>query len=484
MIMVANDSGNIKKGSRPVHLGDWVQANRPKLHPTRRKVLAGVANLSQEDSWTSSTEVRQQVSISQQLLNRHLRALEAEGLVLLEKQGPGLPLSVQITSAGLRALGLRGPRPAQASGQEPQVTVEQAAPSSDFGQGPDINESLAAAQSVVPEALRKPPVQISSKAYEFLERLYKVLAPFLKGVDRRDYYYLTAPAMHQRPVVGALFAALSQYLPGLRAVEFKEIVASLTGVQPKPASQVKASQQLPSRQASLASGSAPPKLSPAEEALEGQLARVMNPEYRGMEWHQRTRLLSDEWDRTRRRRMGLFRTTFTSFGPRWQRPDWSDFNQARRQADHRGADYAEWVAVQFDRLAPEGEREVKPLELHGELAVAAYLDYRRGEDGERGRELGAPPYTAQSFNAQDPSHLEYAQRLISETATLAEHIMGGDPQGPARLLAQAVRSGALPLAALDLAPLHRQEVLAILQNDASQYQQPRPAAGPQPKVII
>ena len=64
-----------------------------------------------------------------------------------------------------------------------------------------------------------------------------------------------------------------------------------------------------------------------------------------MDWHQRTRLMSDEWDRARRRRLGLFRTAFTSFGPRWQRPDWPDFNLARRQADHRGADYAEWVAV-------------------------------------------------------------------------------------------------------------------------------------------
>lgn len=476
--MMVKDSGNMTSGNKPVQIRDWVQANRPKLHPTRQKVLAGVAQLSQEGAWTTSSQVRQNVGISQQLLNRHLRALETDGLVQLENQGPGLPLQARATSAGLRALGLRGPLPAEPGSAEPQVEARQDAPP------PVSDDAVAAAATPAPAPVRQPAIKISRRAYDFLERLYSVLAPFLRNLDRRDYYFLTTPAMHKRPVVGALFEALSHYLPGLRAVDFKEIVASLTGAQAKPQEESIDSQPPADQPRARATDKEPPELSPAEDALEDQLSSVMNPEYQGMAWHQRTRLMGDEWDRTLRRRMGLFRTKFASFGPRWERPDWIDFNQARRQADHRGADYAKWVTVQFDRLAPEGQREVKPKELHGEQALAAYLDYRREEDGEKGRELGPPPYSAHSFNTYDPSHLEYAQRLIAETTALAERIMAGEPQGPARLLAQAVRSGALPMAALDLAPLYRQEVLNLLQGQTSQDQPARPATGPQPKVII
>lgn len=472
------DSGNMNGGNEPVQISDWVQANRPKLHPTRRKILAGVAQLNQNGPWTTSSEVRRDVGISQQLLNRHLRALEDDGLVDLENQGPGLPLKVRITSAALRALGLRGPRPAEPSPEIPQTGMEQRTPMPHGGMLP------AASVKSSETSIQQQSVKISRQAYDFLERLYDALSPFFRSLDRRDFYYLTAPAMHKRPVVGALFEALSHYLPGLRAVEFREIVASLTGAQAKSAGQ---EQQSPPRRAQhdgRAPGDGPPALSPAETALEDQLERAMNPEYKGMVWYLRTRLMSDEWDRTLRRRMGLFRTKFSTFGPRWKRSDWNDFNQARRQADHRGAEYAEWVAVQFDRLAPDGQREVKPSELHGERALAAYLDYRREEDGEKSRELGQPPFSAHSFSTQDPSHVEYVRRLIAETTALAELIMAGEPQGPARLLAQAVRSGALPMAALDLAPLHRQDVLALLHRDANQYRQARPAAAPQPKVII
>jgi DNA-binding transcriptional ArsR family regulator len=479
--MMVTDNGNMHSGKDPVQISDWVQANRPKLHPTRRKVLAGVAQLSQGAPWTTSSEVRKEVGISQQLLNRHLRALEGDGLVELENQGPGLPLQARITSAGLRALGLRGPQPAEPSPpspEEPRTEIRQPAP-------PLASQAMPAAPARTPDApWRQPAVKISRKAYVFLERVYGVLAPFLKNLDRRDFYLLTAPAMHKRPVVGALFEALSQYLPGLRAVEFKEIVASLTGLKISAESKTVKQPPWPGKGRTSAGGPEPPELSPAESALEDQLSRSMNPAYKGMDWHQRTRLMGDEWDRALRRRMGLFRTKFTTFGPRWERDDWNDFNQARRQADHRGADYAQWVAVQFDRLAPEGEREVEPSELHGEGALAAYLEYRHEEDGEKGRELGQPPYTAHSFSTQDPSHVDYARRLIAETTALAARIMGSEPQGPARLLAQAARSGALPIAALDLAPLYRQEVLTILQGQASQYQPIRPAAGPQPKVII
>lgn len=467
--MIAEDNEKTEAGKQPVHLGQWVKAKRPRLHPTRRKVLAGVADLGQGGAWTTSSEVRQKVGISQQLLNRHLRALESEGLVRLDHPGPGLPLNAQATSAGLRALGLRGPQPLPPA--EPAAGAEAGQPGAEVPAFPP----RPAAPAPPPE----PSLRLNRRSYEFLDGLYNCLAPFFKNLSREDFFFLAGPALDRRPVLGALFEVLSPRLPGLRALEFKEILASLLrpGLREKEAERAREEK---SRQKSQE----PPALSPHEKVLEEQLARTMNQAYAGLAWHRRTRLMSDEWDRARRRRLGCFNTIFVNFGPRWQRRDWDDFNQARRQADHHGADYAQWVALQFDRVSPEGDCEVRPADLRGERAVAAYLEYRGEEEGDRGRELGPPPYTPQSFNPHDAAHLEYAQRLISETVALAERIMAGEPQGPARLLAQAVRSGALPQAALDFAPSQREAVLDILRRDAGQYAPLRPAAGPQPKVII
>ncbi len=466
--MVMEGSGNSHNGKQPVHLDKWLRANLPHLHPTRRKVLTGVAELTQGGDWTTSSEVRRRVGISQQLLNRHLRALESQGLVRLEHPGPGLPLNAQVTSFGLRALGLRGPRPVETSSTATDTT---AAPAS--ASAPVAAPAAPAPPVAPPGAGQGPVVRLSPRTYQFLERLYRVLAPFAQNLDRRSYYTLAAPALRQRPAAAALYEALSPYLPGLGAVEFKEMLASLAGGSPGRRQKERPSPARPQ----------PPALSQAERALEEQLERTKNPAYRGLAWHQRTKLMGDEWDRARRRRLGRFNTSFDSFAPRWERPDWADFNHARRQADHRGADYAEWVAVQFDRLAPYGEREVLPADLHGEEAVAAYLDQHHQEGGGV-RELGPPPYRPDTFNLQDPDHLAYAQRLIEETTALAEHIMSGDPQGSARLLAEAVRSGSLPMAALDLVPDQRQAVLDILQREKSSSSAAQPAAGPLPKIII
>ncbi|KMY68677.1 hypothetical protein AAU61_03390 [Desulfocarbo indianensis] len=497
--MAVEDNEKTEVGRQPVHLGQWVEAKRPRLHPTRRKVLAGVADFSQGGAWTTSSEVRQEVDISQQLLNRHLRALEAEGLVRLDHPGPGLPLKVQATGAGLRALGLRGP--------QPLPPAERIEPPADSPPAPEALPAIAEptreaeavqpggktpallyvslddlpAQPAPPPLERRPNIRLKRRSYEFLEGLCDCLAPFFKNLEREDFFHLAGPALDKRPVLGALYDALSPHLPGVGVGEFKEILASL--FKPKAREPEAEPAKRPPGQAKP-KDQEPPPLSPPEIALEEQLSRTMNQAYAGLAWHRRTRLMSDEWDRARRRRLGCFNTIFVNFGPRWQRRDWNDFNQARRQADHRGADYAQWVTVQFDRVTPEGNCEVRPSDLHGERAVAAYLEYRREDEGDRDRELGPPPYTAQSFNPHDAAHLEYAQRLIGETIALAERIMAGEPQGPARLLAQAVRSGALPQAALDLAPGQREAVLEILRRDAGQYMPLRPVAGPQPKVII
>jgi hypothetical protein len=71
-----------------------------------------------------------------------------------------------------------------------------------------------------------------------------------------------------------------------------------------------------------------PELPEVELNLENKLAGTMNPAYQKQTWHQRTRSFSFEWDQTRRRRMGVLTTYFNSFTPRWDRPDWRDFNLA------------------------------------------------------------------------------------------------------------------------------------------------------------
>jgi DNA-binding MarR family transcriptional regulator len=65
----------------PVRLEAWLAANQPRLHPTQRKVLQAVADLSAGGVQVPSSTVRERLGMSQQLLNRHLRALEGAGLV-------------------------------------------------------------------------------------------------------------------------------------------------------------------------------------------------------------------------------------------------------------------------------------------------------------------------------------------------------------------------------------------------------------------
>lgn len=325
----------------------------PDLHPTRRKVLQGVADLCHDGAWTTSSQVRKAVDISQQLLNRHLRALESDGLVSLENPGPGRPLNAGITGAGLRALGLSTPQPEGESQTAPTALPKQ----------PRDQYTPATIEE------QRPRIRLTKRVYLFLERLFVALTPFMKGVDRSDFYQAAGPAMNQRPVKTALYQALQPHLQGVGPVEFGHIVTRLSGLREQAQALAQAQSVEP------LSGRGPLQLNMTETALEERLLGSMNPAYHGMTWHQRTRLMSDEWDRARRRRLGLFRTMFSSFDPRWQRPDWADFNQARRQADYCGAYYAEWVAAQFEELSPEGQTEVLPNELHGKRALTAFQNY-------------------------------------------------------------------------------------------------------------
>ena len=391
----------------PVALDVWVAANHPRLHPTRRKVLEAVCRLTSGGEPTSSSQVRREVNISQQLLNRHLRALEKQGLVSLTNQGPGLPLQVMATAAGQRLVTWSPPPrheepPAQAG---PPAVPAPPAPAT----APAPPEEAAA-----PATAPAPPEEAAAPA--------------------------TAPAPPEEA------AAPDEEQPPEPAAE-------------EPESDIWERKPVP------------PPLSPAEEALEQRLAATVHPDYQHLPWYQRTREFSNEWDQQRRRRLGVLTTYFSSFTPRWERPDWYHFNQGRRQADARGARYQDWIAAQFQRLAPDGNGEVWPKDLHGKEAAQAYENSRNPQAGGGKRRLGPPPYTVDSFSLSNPEHVAYAEQLLEEMAELGENIYGDPDEGAVRLLVQAICSQKFPPAALDLAPRWKQKVLAELgsrrQNGAA-----------------
>jgi hypothetical protein len=192
-----------------------------------------------------------------------------------------------------------------------------------------------------------------------------------------------------------------------------------------------------------------------------------------MPWHRRTIEFSNEWDRTRRQRLGILSSYFRTYGPRWSGPHWEDFNRGRRQADVRGAAYHDWISAQFERMERDGLQDILPPDLHGQAAVDAFCASQGGLAGVC-RWQGPPPYLQDGFCLDDPEHAAYAQDRISEIVALAQGVFGRDPQGPVRLLAQAVEAGTLPREALALAPDFQRQVLALLPE------QPRPAAPAQP----
>jgi DNA-binding transcriptional ArsR family regulator len=461
--------GNSGADKGPVHLDEWVAANQPRLHPTRRKVLAAAARLTQGGGAAPSTELRAEVGLSQQLLNRHLHGLEEEGLVALERQGPGRPLEVTATAAGLRAAGLRGPRPpAQAQARpEPEPSPEPR-PRPEPAPAP---EPRAQAEPAEPPADRPAP---PDRVARFLDSLYDAVEPYSRGLSREEFWSLARPVLGRRPLAPALHAALAAHLGHMDRSHFQEMLAEVARTVARPAAgRGRAKQPAKARPAG------PPELDPAGQALERQLAESCHPDYRGLAWHRRTRRLSDEWDVCRRRRLGVFNTAFDSFSPRWEHPAWWEFNEARRQADGRGARYGDWVAAQFDRLAPGGEREVPASELHGDEALEAYRRRHPAVPGANGK-LGPPPYDLHSFRLDNPEHAAYAQRLIQEIAGLARRVLGPDyEEGPARFLAEAVRAGTLPRPALELAPRWRESTLKELERQASEG-----SSHAQPPVII
>ncbi|MBU4277350.1 MAG: helix-turn-helix domain-containing protein [Proteobacteria bacterium] len=420
--MVNFSKNGTNGGGEPVRLDAWVASKHPRLHPTRRMVLKVVASLCRDGEWATSSEVRESTDLSQQLLNRHLRGLESDGMLRIVKPGSGLPLNVRPTSMGLRLLGQAESRQVseEPSWEEPQ----------DQYQPQDEPEAQTPAASDGVSALAR--------------RLYQQLEKHLLDLDRRQTEELLARTLRD---LGVTPEAPE---PAAETLTEEEFEAEL---EPEP--------EIPAQPQ-------PPRLNPVEATLEEKLLLTARAEYRNIIWWQRTRDLSDIWERARRRHQGLLTTYFTSFRPRWEYPEWEDFNLARRQADARGADYGDWVQAQYERVQSQGDQDLAPRQLHGEKAIRAYQESRPAHQ-QASPALGAPPFSLDSFDLDDPSHVAYAEALLDQLDHLAQRVYGDDPVGPVNLLVEAVWRGNLPLSALRLRPEYRTAVMAVLQREHPEF---------------
>lgn len=451
--MVANKFNDDNNGQGPVRLDAWVASKQPHLHPTRRKVLQAVADLCAGGLWTNSRDVRQATGLSQQLMNRHLRGLENDGLLRLENPGPGLPLNSLPTPMGLRILGqpdiTAQPEPIQAPELEPELPGDAVSELArrlyqqleDHLLDLDRSQTEQLLRRVLSEAPALPTVQPEPQAQP---------APQMEAPAPPQPQ---APAPAQPNILAQLEAELEGEL-------LADVVLTDEGLEePAPA-------PVPVQQ--------PPGLSQAEITLEERLLDTLGKDYRGRRWFERTREFSEIWDRSRRRHLGLLGTFFSNFRPRWDYPEWDDFNLGRRQADARGASYDDWIRAQFERAVDQGGADIMPEQLHGEEAIRAYqATLPAGQ--QQPQDLGPPPFTAHTFDISDPAHVTYAEAMLDQLTELAASVYGEDPQGPISLAVEAVRRGNLPLAALDLRPEWKARVLAVLAHSQVPAQAPMPA---------
>ncbi|MCF8066008.1 MAG: hypothetical protein K9K36_12245, partial [Desulfarculaceae bacterium] len=349
-------------------------------------------------------------------------------------------LNVRPTSTGLRLLGQAQSRQVQQepSWEEPQEQLQPQA-----------------------EPKTQPPAE-SDGVGALARRLYQQLEKHLLDLDRRQTVDMLSQTLRELGITPQAPAQAAQPAPAQEPVQ--EPLEELDfGLAQEPVDEPQAEIEL-EPEPEFPAQPQPPQLSPVEATLEQKLLLTARAEYRNIIWWQRTRDLSDIWDRARRRHLGLLTTYFTSFRPRWEYPEWEDFNLARRQADARGADYGDWVQAQYERAQSQGSQELAPRQLHGEKAIRAYQESRPAHQ-QASPTLGAPPFGLDSFDLDDPSHVAYAEALLDQLDHLAQRVYGDDPVGPVNLLVEAVWRGNLPLASLRLRPEYRTAVLAVLQRE-------------------
>ena len=294
------------------------------------------------------------------------------------------------------------------------------------------------------------------------QALYEKMAPHLVGLDQEGFHRLVAQAVAQA-FKSNLYQVLTPHLRGfiddrrvlqILGIEQREMIGYGEEGPGGPRTGAFAQHEPPAK---------PPQLSPQELDLERGLQATANQMHRDKAWHLRTREFIAEWGWSRRRQ-GVPGSYFRSFEPLWKHWEWRDFNDARRQADAHGAVYRDWIKAQFDdRIQGENLVEVPPRDLHGEKASQIYRRWlQESDDQQLGPGLGRPPYSRGEFDLGNQAHTDFADKVLREIMRLARHTVGDEKDQVARLLAQAIRKGVLPQAALELRPQLKKDTLEAL----------------------
>ncbi|KIX14661.1 GGDEF domain-containing protein [Dethiosulfatarculus sandiegensis] len=131
----------------------------------------------------------------------------------------------------------------------------------------------------------------------------------------------------------------------------------------------------------------PPMLGGELEDLERELGKKAHPDYRDLSWAERTFFFTLAWDQAQRKRLGSLKTYFSSFEPRWLRPDWVHFNQARVLADGAHARYEDWIAFQIERAKATDLFDLDLSFLHDTEALSQGYRLFLGKEHNPSREV-------------------------------------------------------------------------------------------------
>lgn len=225
-----------------------------------------------------------------------------------------------------------------------------------------------------------------------------------------------------------------------------------------------------------------PQLNVEQQILEDSLASRHHRAYRGMPWWERTVKFTVEWDRMRRRRLGILGTFFPNFCSRWDQPHWQDFNRARQEADAFGARYQDWLASQLPRALGNGFGAISPADLHGPWARERFKQAQAAGPVEATPPAPAPLPPA--YDPADPQQAARARQVLRELLDLSQYICDGTTLRSEDLLAEAVCQAVLPLQALDSQSGLRKRVSQALAQRPDLPPDPPPTGNERPPIII
>ena len=401
-------------GGEPVRLDAWVASKHPRLHPTRRMVLKVVASLCRDGEWATSSEVRESTDLSQQLLNRHLRGLESDGMIRIVKPGPGLPLNVRPTSMGLRLLGQAESRQVseEPSWEEPQEQYQpQAEPEAQTPAESDGVSSLW-------------PAACTSN--------WKSTCWTWTAARPRSCWQQTLRELGGNPRAPAPAAEPAG-------------AETLTSVWSKSRLRARAKSWRPSRRPSRripgpapAAPAQPGGSHPGGKAPPHRPRRI--PQHHLVAAHPRPQRHLGPGPPPP---PGSFDHLLHLLPPPLGIPRVGGLQPGPPPGRRPGSRLRRLGAGPVRARPKPGDQDLAPRQLHGEKAIRAYQESRPAHQ-QASPTLGAPPFSLDSFDLNDPSHVAYAEALLDQLDHLAQRVYGDDPVGPVNLLVEAVWRATCP----------------------------------------